>query len=53
MERILSRELAGRVGEQVRVAGWLHHQRQLATEPFRIVAAEIPQERATKRLHGN
>jgi nondiscriminating aspartyl-tRNA synthetase len=37
MERILSRELAGRVGEPVRVAGWLHHQRQLARVAFVLV----------------
>ena len=34
MERTLAVELATRVGERVRVAGWLHHQRQLARVSF-------------------
>jgi nondiscriminating aspartyl-tRNA synthetase len=37
MERVLSTEVAGRVGEPVRVAGWLHHQRQLARVAFALV----------------
>src|SRR5215208_2103486 len=34
MERVLSGELRPRVGERVRVAGWLHHQRRLAKLTF-------------------
>lgn len=30
MERTLASELGSKVGERVRMAGWLHHQRQLA-----------------------
>jgi nondiscriminating aspartyl-tRNA synthetase len=37
MERSLSTDLARRVGEAVRVAGWLHHQRQLARVAFALV----------------
>jgi nondiscriminating aspartyl-tRNA synthetase len=37
MERTLSAELPGRVGERVMVAGWLHHQRQLANVAFALV----------------
>jgi nondiscriminating aspartyl-tRNA synthetase len=37
MERVLSTDLGGRVGEPVRVAGWLHHQRQLARVAFALV----------------
>ena len=36
-ERVLSTDLVGRVGESVRVAGWLHHQRQLARVAFVLV----------------
>src|SRR5438552_3629550 len=34
MERTLTAELAGLVGQRVRLAGWLHHQRQLAQVAF-------------------
>ena len=34
MERTWSTELVGRAGETVRLAGWLHHQRQLAQVAF-------------------
>jgi nondiscriminating aspartyl-tRNA synthetase len=34
MERTLAAELTSRVGERVRMAGWLHHQRQLARVAF-------------------
>ena len=34
MERTLARELGATVGERVRIAGWLHHQRQLANVAF-------------------
>ena len=37
MDRVLSAELASHVGERVRVAGWLHHQRQLASVSFLLV----------------
>ena len=37
MDRVLSSELASHVGERVRVAGWLHHQRQLAKISFLLV----------------
>src|SRR5262245_63777828 len=37
MERVLSADVAGRVGEPVRVAGWLHHRRQLARVAFVLV----------------
>ena len=37
MDRVLSSELASHVGERVRVAGWLHHQRQLARVSFLLV----------------
>ncbi len=37
MDRVLSSELASHVGERVRVAGWLHHQRQLAKVSFLLV----------------
>ena len=36
-ERVLSTDLVGRVGESVRVAGWLHHQRKLARVAFVLV----------------
>jgi nondiscriminating aspartyl-tRNA synthetase len=34
MERTLAAELVGGVGRRVRLAGWLHHQRQLAQVAF-------------------
>jgi nondiscriminating aspartyl-tRNA synthetase len=34
MERTLAAELVGEVGHRVRLAGWLHHQRQLAQVAF-------------------
>jgi len=34
MERVLTGELRPRIGERVRVAGWLHHQRRLARLTF-------------------
>jgi nondiscriminating aspartyl-tRNA synthetase len=34
MERVLSGELCPRIGERVRLAGWLHHQRRLARLSF-------------------
>lgn len=37
MDRVLSSELASHVGERVRVAGWLHHQRRLAKVSFLLV----------------
>ena len=37
MERTLSAELPGRVGDRVMIAGWLHHQRQLANVAFALV----------------
>ena len=36
-ERVLSTDLGPRAGERVRVAGWLHHQRQLARVAFALV----------------
>jgi nondiscriminating aspartyl-tRNA synthetase len=37
MERTLTADLAGRAGQRVRVAGWLHHQRRLARVAFLLV----------------
>jgi len=37
MERILTAELSAHVGERVRIAGWLHHQRQLAQVAFLLL----------------
>lgn len=37
MERILAAELSARVGQRVRLAGWLHHQRQLAQVAFLLL----------------
>jgi nondiscriminating aspartyl-tRNA synthetase len=37
MERCFSTNLVARAGEQVRIAGWLHHQRQLAKVTFALV----------------
>jgi nondiscriminating aspartyl-tRNA synthetase len=37
MERVLSGDLRPRAGERVRVAGWLHHQRQLAKLTFALL----------------
>lgn len=37
MERTLASELTAKVGERVRLAGWLHHQRQLAQVAFALV----------------
>jgi nondiscriminating aspartyl-tRNA synthetase len=36
-QRVLSAELGAHVGEHVRIAGWLHHQRQLAQVSFLLV----------------
>lgn len=37
MDRVLSSELESHVGDRVRVAGWLHHDRQLAKVSFLLV----------------
>ena len=37
MQRVLTTELASHVGERVRLAGWLHHQRHLARVSFLLV----------------
>ena len=37
MQRIHVRELVEHVGERVRVAGWLHHQRQLSKLAFLLL----------------
>jgi nondiscriminating aspartyl-tRNA synthetase len=37
MERVLAVELSAHVGERVRMAGWLHHQRQLAHVAFLLL----------------
>ncbi|HUP87014.1 MAG TPA: aspartate--tRNA(Asn) ligase [Acidimicrobiales bacterium] len=37
MERVLAAELSGYVGQRVRLAGWLHHQRQLAQVAFLLL----------------
>jgi nondiscriminating aspartyl-tRNA synthetase len=37
MERVLSSELGSHVGERVRLAGWLHHQRRLSRLTFLIL----------------
>src|SRR4051812_799051 len=37
VERIWSTELAAHVGERVRLAGWLHHQRRLSQVSFLLV----------------
>ena len=37
MERTLTADLAGRAGQRVRVAGWLHHQRRLARVTFLLL----------------
>ena len=37
MERVLAAELPAHVGERVRLAGWLHHQRQLAQVTFLLL----------------
>jgi nondiscriminating aspartyl-tRNA synthetase len=37
VERTWTTEIAGHVGEQVRIAGWLHHQRRLARVSFVLV----------------
>jgi nondiscriminating aspartyl-tRNA synthetase len=37
MERAFTADLAARAGRRVRVAGWLHHQRQLARVAFVLV----------------
>ena len=37
MERTLAAELSAYVGERVRMAGWLHHQRQLAQVAFLLL----------------
>jgi len=37
VQRIHVRELTGRTGERVRVAGWLHHQRQLSKLTFLLL----------------
>ena len=34
MERTLARELGAKVGERIRMQGWLHHQRQLSNVAF-------------------
>ena len=37
MERTLASELSAQVGQRVRMAGWLHHQRQLAQVAFLLL----------------
>ena len=37
MERTLAAELSAHVGQRVRLAGWLHHQRQLAQVAFLLL----------------
>lgn len=37
VERRWTTEIAGHVGERVRIAGWLHHQRQLARVSFVLI----------------
>jgi len=37
MERIMTNELAEHAGERVRLAGWVHHQRQLAQVSFLLL----------------
>lgn len=37
MERTLAAELSAHVGQRVRMAGWLHHQRQLAQVAFLLL----------------
>lgn len=37
MQRCITTEVAGHVGERVRLAGWLHHQRHLARVAFLLV----------------
>jgi nondiscriminating aspartyl-tRNA synthetase len=37
MERIWTSELGQHVGQRVRLAGWLHHQRQLAQVTFLLL----------------
>jgi len=37
MERVLAAELSAHVGERVRMAGWLHHKRQLAKVTFLLL----------------
>jgi nondiscriminating aspartyl-tRNA synthetase len=37
MERVLTSELADRVGKNVRLAGWLHHQRHLSRVTFLLL----------------
>ena len=37
MERSWTSELSGHVGERVRIAGWLHHQRRLSRLTFALV----------------
>src|SRR5450631_109181 len=37
MQRIMTSALAEHVGEQVRIAGWVHHQRHLANRSFLLL----------------
>ena len=37
MKRIMTTELADHVGERVKVAGWIHHQRHLANRSFLLL----------------
>ena len=37
MERTLARELGAKVGERIRMQGWLHHQRQLSNVAFLLL----------------
>src|SRR3954447_14471058 len=37
MDRVLASQLHGCIGERVRMAGWLHHQRQLAQVTFLLL----------------
>ena len=37
MKRIMTTELGDHVGERVKVAGWIHHQRHLANRSFLLL----------------
>ena len=37
MERTLAADLSAHVGQRVRLAGWVHHQRQLAQVAFLLL----------------
>src|SRR5688572_28861415 len=58
MERTLATELSARVGQRVRLAGWLHHQRQLAQVAFLLlrdgsgIAQVVATDQATRNAVG-